>query len=103
MTLRNEPNAADEPQEIEMEPEATDAQATPPSTPPASACGASRLLEFFAFTHLPAHLQAVSKPCGELAVMMADMLPMDPETMAGLRKLLEAKDCFVRASLRKPE
>lgn len=31
---------------------------------------------------------------------MLDLIPQDgPELTAGLRKLLEAKDCFVRASL----
>jgi hypothetical protein len=30
---------------------------------------------------------------------MAESLPDGPELAAGLRKLLEAKDCFVRASL----
>lgn len=59
------------------------------------------IMEFFAYEHLTEHLQAVSRPCGELAKEMAENLPMDPETTAGLRKLLEAKDCFVRAKLRK--
>jgi len=30
---------------------------------------------------------------------MAATLPVSAETSAGLRKLLEAKDCFVRAKL----
>lgn len=30
---------------------------------------------------------------------MIEVLPDGPELTAGLRKLLEAKDCFVRASL----
>lgn len=57
------------------------------------------LLKFFEFAHLPDHLQAVSRPCGELAQEMAEQLPDGPELTAGLRKLLEAKDCFVRAAL----
>jgi len=59
----------------------------------------SHLLQFFVYDHLPAHLQAVSKPFSELAYMMADTLPGNPETSAGLRKLLEAKDCAVRSML----
>lgn len=59
------------------------------------------LLQFFAFEHLPPHLQEVSKPLGELARSMAESLPENAETTAGLRKLLEAKDCFVRAKLAK--
>jgi len=57
------------------------------------------ILKYFAFEHLPAHLQAVSKPCAELARAMAAELPPGAELSAGLRKLLEAKDCFVRAKL----
>jgi hypothetical protein len=61
------------------------------------------LLRFFTWEHLPADLQAVSRPCGDLAEHMARELPVCAETTAGLRKLLEAKDCFVRAALVKKE
>lgn len=61
------------------------------------------VLRYFAWDHLPEHLQAVSKPLGELAEKVADELPNGPELTAGLRKLLEAKDCFVRAALDKPK
>lgn len=57
------------------------------------------ILRHFAYEHLPARLQNVSRPLCELARTMAASLPMDPETTTGLRKLLEAKDCFVRAEL----
>lgn len=59
------------------------------------------VLQFFCYEHLPPHLQEVSMPLGELAKHMAVTLPSNPETTAGLRKLLEAKDCFVRAKLAK--
>jgi hypothetical protein len=55
------------------------------------------LLQFFTYSHLPAHLQAVSKPFAELALHIADTLPNNPEKTTALRKLLEAKDCAVRA------
>lgn len=58
-----------------------------------------QLLRYFAFDHLPAHLQDVSRPLCQLAVFMNDQLPDGPEKTTGLRKLLEAKDCFVRAAL----
>ena len=61
------------------------------------------ILQFFAYAHLPPHLQAVSKPFGDLAQQMVDELPANPERTAGLRKLLEAKDCAVRALLFKEE
>lgn len=61
------------------------------------------LLQFFAYQHLPANLQAVSKPFCELAHQIATTLPNNPETTTALRKLLEAKDCAVRAVLFKNE
>jgi hypothetical protein len=56
------------------------------------------LLAFFKWQHLPPHLQAISRPFGELAVEVS-MRPLCGETVACLRKLLEAKDCAVRAAL----
>lgn len=63
----------------------------------------STTAKYFAFAHLPPKLQAVSKPIGELAEKLETMLPDGAEKSAGMRKLLEAKDCFVRASLDMPE
>lgn len=59
----------------------------------------AQLLRHFKYEHLPARLQAVSRPVCELAHTMANTLPDDPEVTVGLRKLLEAKDCLVRAEL----
>ncbi len=61
--------------------------------------GTTGLVRFFAWAHLPERLQATSAPIGLLALEMVDTLPDGPELTAGLRKLLEAKDCFVRAAL----
>ena len=60
-----------------------------------------RMMQFFASSHLPQHLQDISKPFGDLAQHIVDTLPSNPERSAGLRKLLEAKDCVVRAKLYK--
>jgi hypothetical protein len=57
------------------------------------------LMQFFAYAHLPEHLQKVSKPFGELAELIVKELPKNPERTVALRKLLEAKDCAVRAQL----
>lgn len=57
------------------------------------------LLRFFVYEHLQPRLQEISKPIGDLARVMDSQLPASAELTAGLRKLLEAKDCFVRASL----
>jgi hypothetical protein len=59
----------------------------------------SPILKYFAFSHLPEKLQEISKPIGEMASAFDVTLPDGPEKSAGLRKLLEAKDCFVRAKL----
>jgi hypothetical protein len=56
-------------------------------------------MKYFDYEHLPANLQTVSKPIGELARNMNRDLPNCAEKSAGLRKLLEAKDCLVRAAL----
>lgn len=58
--------------------------------------GTQHLLDQFGYEHLPPKLQAVSKPISELKDLLADTLEDGPELSAGLRKLLEAKDCFVR-------
>jgi len=55
------------------------------------------LMQFFAYGHLPAHLQNISRPFFDLACSMLDTLPDNPERNMMLRKLLEAKDCAVRA------
>ncbi|MEU0659637.1 hypothetical protein [Streptomyces lavendulocolor] len=57
------------------------------------------LLRYFDYDHLPANLAEVSSPFHALAHKMVDDLPEGPEVSAGLRKLLEAKDCMVRAAL----
>ena len=57
------------------------------------------MLQFFVYTHLPERLQAISMPFCELAENMVDTLPRNPERTVALRKLLEAKDCAVRAEL----
>lgn len=55
--------------------------------------------KYFTYQHLPEHLQEVSKPLAELAKLMDTTLPDGAEKSAGMRKLLEATDCFVRAKI----
>ncbi|MET7437932.1 hypothetical protein ACFYQQ_01285 [Streptomyces sp. NPDC005496] len=61
--------------------------------------GTSHVARYFAYAHLPEQLQSVSRPFQELADQMIQALPDGPELTAGLRKLLEAKDCMVRAAV----
>ena len=72
---------------------------TPKTNVAIDAGRAADVYRFFAYGHLPAHLQAISKPIGDLATEMIASLPDCAERTAGLRKLLEAKDCFVRAKV----
>lgn len=57
------------------------------------------ILQFFAYQHLPPHLQEVSEPFCLLANDILETLPRNPERTVALRKLLEAKDAAVRARL----
>lgn len=72
------------------------------------------IVQFFAYEHLPPHLQAVSKPFCDLArAIVGDErgmpegtstqfpLPRNPERTVALRKLLEANDAAVRAVVAK--
>lgn len=59
---------------------------------------AEQILRYFNYEHLPPTLLEVSKQFHDLAHAMADRMT-GPETTTGLRKLLEAKDAFVRAAL----
>lgn len=60
-------------------------------------------MQFFAYAHLPAHLQEISKPFGDLAAWIVESLPRNLERTVALRKLLEAKDAAVRAKLFKDQ
>lgn len=60
-----------------------------------------RMLQFFAYQHLRPDLQAISKPMHDMAVWIINYLPANPERAVALRKLLESKDCAVRAQLYK--
>lgn len=58
-----------------------------------------QLIGFFAYDHLPEKLQRVSEPFYGLAAHIVNSAPSGAETTTALRKLLEAKDCAVRAAL----
>ncbi len=61
------------------------------------------IMTFFDYSSPPKDQQAISRPICELADLMDQILPGSTEKGVGLRKLLEAKDCFVRASLQAQE
>lgn len=60
------------------------------------------MMQFFEYEPLPPNLQKVSVPFCELAraiVHPETGLPRNTERTVALRKLLEAKDCAVRAAI----
>ena len=57
------------------------------------------ILRYFHYGHLPATLQAASRPFCELAAHIVGTLPRNAERTVALRKLLEAKDAAVRANV----
>jgi hypothetical protein len=68
------------------------------------------ILRYFKYEHLQGQLRITSSHCAELAHNMVEGAVSASERgetvdvaelVAGLRKLLEAKDCFVRARLQK--
>lgn len=67
--------------------------------PPLKKNKPSYLMQFFKFSHLPEHLQGVSSEFHSIATIIDERLPDNPEKTTALRKLLEAKDCAVRAVL----
>lgn len=57
------------------------------------------VLKFFVADHLPeGPIRKASEACAELALDMV-CLPDSPELTVALRKLLEAKDAYVRATV----
>lgn len=57
------------------------------------------IMRWFEFDHLSGVARTTAFTCAQLAKEMVDETPDSAELTAGLRKLLEAKDCFVRASI----
>lgn len=78
----------------------TDTEIHPsPSEFSAEQLAADPILRFFHYAHLPPNLRHVSGPFCELASRVITMTPRNAERTVALRKLLEAKDCAVRAML----
>ena len=57
------------------------------------------ILRFFHYNHLPQSLRTISEPFCVMAKFLVATLPRNAERSAALRKLLEAKDCAVRAAV----
>lgn len=59
-----------------------------------------QVLRFFKFEHLQGHMRIVSAQFADLALTLVEDDELSgPELTVALRKLMEAKDCAVRAAL----
>lgn len=57
-------------------------------------------LQWFEYEHLTVGLMRdTSQDCADLALAMVQHVDDGPQLTLGLQKLIEAKDCFVRAAL----
>lgn len=56
-------------------------------------------LQWFDYEHLDSPQREFSQQCHDLAINMVRDLPDSPQLELGLQKLIEAKDCFVRATV----
>jgi hypothetical protein len=61
--------------------------------------GITSLLGYLDCPHLPEDLRRFTEPLHRAGVDLSDLLPDSPELTAGLRKLVEAKDCLIRAAI----
>lgn len=60
----------------------------------------NHIMKYFKYEHLKeGNMKQTSKYICELAEQMNILIPDGPEKTVGLRKLLEAKDCLVRAAM----
>ena len=63
-----------------------------------------RVMQFFAYAHLPPHIQEICKPFDDLAQQIVDTRPANSRRTMGLLKLLEVRDHFIRAKpYKKPD
>ena len=64
---------------------------------------AASTIKWFTYAHLPnENARDVSREITRLVTRISGKIAPGPEATAGFRKLLEAKDCFVRAALETP-
>lgn len=57
------------------------------------------IMQFFSYRYLPPGLQKIARPFSDFAEFVVQMLPRNAERTVTLRKLLEARDAAMRASL----
>lgn len=65
----------------------------------AATISANPIMRYFEYEHLPEKLRQISQQFSQIAWYTIEVVPPSAERTAGLRKILEAKDCIVRAGL----
>ena len=61
-------------------------------------------IQFFKYDHLPHNkMREISQQVANLAKYLEENIPETAEKSAGMRHLLEAKDCFVRSVIEPSE
>lgn len=60
----------------------------------------ARICKYFNYKHLPENLQTISKLFHDLFHALDEEVPPNGQKSEGMQRLLEAKDCCVRASLK---
>ena len=56
-----------------------------------------RMMKWLSYEHLPADLVPCVKSYNDLGMQICQHIPAGPERTVALRKLIESKDCAVRA------
>lgn len=56
-------------------------------------------MKFFDYKYMPKHLHSITKPFHDIAHTLNEDLPDGVEKQEGLRRLMEARNCFVRAGI----
>lgn len=59
--------------------------------------GTVAIMRYFSYAHLPEQLSAIVEPFAHLARVLIGAMPDSAELTTALRKLIESKDCAVRA------
>jgi hypothetical protein len=58
-----------------------------------------RMMRWLSYEHLAAELQSLVKVYNDLGLLICNSIPAGPERTVALRKLVESKDCAVRAHI----
>lgn len=58
-----------------------------------------RMMKWLSYEHLPPEVQEIVQTYHNVGMFICHTIPAGPERTVALRKLVESKDCAVRASI----